>query len=296
MANVRRVVFYAVDGSGMGHITRLLAVARWVRRYVSVLEEEVPEILFLTSSEATQILLDAGFASFKVPSREVVVGSGMELASWRRLARQFIWQMLALFAPDLLVVDGMPAGSFEELLQVLDGPFKRGLLLEPLPEEVMHRPAHRSALALYQAIAIPHDPEVIGAQPPMPNARFCGKVLQFERDELPSRAEARASLGVADGTTLVYVSAGGSGEPVAEATLVGLVEALRGEPGVHLLVGAGPLYRGDSLARSNVTVFTGPQVTRYLAGCDAAVAAGGTTPSTSCSTCASRASSLPAAA
>ena len=46
---------------------------------VGLLEKRTPEIIFLTSSEATQVLLQAGFASFKLPSKTVVRQAGMDM-------------------------------------------------------------------------------------------------------------------------------------------------------------------------------------------------------------------------
>src|SRR4051812_4088241 len=63
-----RVVCYAVNGTGVGHITRLLAIARWLRRYAAALDRRL-EIWFLTSSEADGLVFAEGFAAFKIPSK-----------------------------------------------------------------------------------------------------------------------------------------------------------------------------------------------------------------------------------
>ncbi len=279
MAKVRRVVFYAVNGAGMGHITRLLAVARWMRRYLAVLEERPPEILFLSSSEATGVLLEAGFASFKVPSKTVVRQAGMDMLEYRRLARHFIWQTLGVLSPDLLVVDTFPSGSFDELLQVLDGPFRKAFILRRVKPEYARRPIYRAALGLYPTVVVPHAPEVFDHQPPpgveAGRVAFSGEVLSFEPDEVLGRAEARRRLGVPPEATLIYVSAGGGGDPGSEAALERLVAAIQALPGAWALVGAGPLYSGRRLGGERVVWFTDPQVSRYFGACDAAISAGG---------------------
>lgn len=105
--------------------------------------------------------------------------------------------------------------------------------------------------------------------------KYCGEVIQFERDELLPVDVARRELGVADGDQLVYVSAGGGGDPNAAADLQRIVESLQSEPHVHLLVGAGPLYRGSRIAGPCLTWFDATSVWRYFAAVDAAVSAGG---------------------
>ena len=53
----------AINGVGLGHVARLLAVARELRRRVTE-----AEFHFLTSSEASSVIWQEGFASVKIPS------------------------------------------------------------------------------------------------------------------------------------------------------------------------------------------------------------------------------------
>ena len=271
MAKIKRIVCYAVNGSGLGHVTRLMSVAKWLRRTVGVLERRPPEILFLTSSEATQVLLQAGFASFKLPSKTIVRQTGMDMLEYRRLARQFVWQTLGTFAPDLLVVDTFPSGSFDELLQLLDAPFQKGFIHRRVKPEYAQRPTFQAALGLYDSIVVPH----ASHGPHDAREAWCGEVLHIEREALMPAQQARAQLGVPPERTLVYVSAGGGGDPHSQAALASVVEALSGDPTLHLLVGAGPLYRGTRMGGQNLTWFTEPEVAPYMAACDAAISAGG---------------------
>ena len=49
---MKRFAFYAVNGLGVGHVTRLLSIARALR-----VQSPGCEVLFLTSSEASQHLV-----------------------------------------------------------------------------------------------------------------------------------------------------------------------------------------------------------------------------------------------
>ena len=268
MPRVKRVVCYAVNGAGLGHVTRLVAVGRWLRRYVTLLEGRPPEVIFLTSSESTEVLDRAGFPAFKLPSKTVVRQAGGDVAEFKRLARHFVWHTLGVFSPDLLVVDTFPAGSFDELLQVLDGPFAKALIHRRVKPEIAESPLFQAALGLYDAVVVPHT-SAPGA------GQACGEVLQIERDELPAAAALRRERGVSDPERLIYVSAGGGGDPGAEAQLGALVAALESEPDLRLLVGAGPLYRGRRLGGPRVIWERGPGVARFFPACDAAVSAAG---------------------
>ena len=276
-----RIVCYAVNGSGLGHVTRLVAIARWLRRLETLVSGVAPEVLFLTSTEATSLLSDARFAAFKLPSKGVARAAGLDVLEHRRLAKHFVWQTLATMAPDLLVVDTFPQGSFDELLPVLDGPFKKVLVLRDVKPEFGARPIFQAALRLYDHVIVPHAqahaPDVLRVLPAERPVTWVGDVLSVDsavaRDSEIS--ELRAELGVNDGRKLVYLSAGGGGDAGSEAALLALAAPLRERSDVHLLVGAGPLYRGRRLTGPHLSWFTDPGVARFFPALDAALTAGG---------------------
>ena len=263
----------------MGHVTRLLTIARWLRRYGTLLDERPPEVIFLTSSDASDMLADAGFAAFKIPSKTVAQKTELDKPEYKRLAKHFVWNTLGVFAPDLLVVDTFPSGSFDELFQLMDGPFKKSFICRKVKPEFAQRPTFRSALRLYDAIVAPHAEsrrfDLPLPQETLARIAFSGEVVQYDQRDFLERAQGRQELGVASGGRLVYVSAGGGGDPGAEESLRQIVAAVRDMPDVHLLVGAGPLYRGERMFGPNVTWFNGTRVGRYFAAVDAAVSAGG---------------------
>jgi hypothetical protein len=73
----------------------------------------------------------------------------------------------------------------------------------------------------------------------------------------------------------VYLSAGGGGDPEAEAVLDSLISSLGARDDLHLLVGAGPLYRGRRWGAANITWFDAPSIWQYFGALDGAISAGG---------------------
>ena len=249
-----------------------------MRRYAALLDAQAPEILFLTSSDASDSLADAGFAAFKIPSKTVARKTELNKLEYRRLAKHFVWNTLGVFTPDLLVVDTFPSGSFDELFQVLDGPFKSSFVYRNVNADYASRATFRSAVQMYDQVVAPHAKSEAsrgGFAAHDGDLTFSGEVVQFEQEDLLPAQAAREQLGIADDKKLVYVSAGGGGDPNAQATLQSLVDSFTALEDVHLSVGAGPLYRGPRMAEDNVTWFDGPSVAKYFAGLDAAVSAAG---------------------
>lgn len=266
-----RVVFYAVNGTGVGHLVRLLSIARWMRRYAAVLDTPL-EAWFLTSSEADAIVFAEGFAAFKIPSKTIVADARLDRRAYLALAKQFVWHTLGLLRPDLLVVDTFPRGSFGELLSALDLCRHTVFVHRPVRREVAERPDFQAMLPLYDAIVVPeHEAELYLPASVRDRVTMVGPVLSRERCEMLPREEARARLGVGD-RRCVYVSAGGGGDRGAEAHLHEVVGALRSDPDLALVVGSGPLYRGRPVP--GATTLPGAAA-ESMAAFDAAVCAAG---------------------
>ena len=152
-----RVVFYAVNGTGVGHLTRLLAIARWMRRYAAALGVGL-EAWFLTTSEADALAFAEGFAAFKIPSKTVVAEAGIDRRAYVALAKQWVWHTLGLLRPDVLVVDTFPRGSFGELLGALDLARRTVFCYRPVRPEVAERPDFQAMVRLYDLVLVPEAP------------------------------------------------------------------------------------------------------------------------------------------
>lgn len=255
-----RVVHYAINGRGMGHLVRQVAIARWIRRYAAVLGQPV-ESWVLTSSEADTLARREGLLSLKMPSKATLRDAGVEPTRYLAIARAWVLQTLVGLQPDLLVVDTFPAGSFGELLASLELVPHRALVARPVREEVGGQAAWQALLPLYQRHVVPEPGGV-------------GPVMIREREELPSREEARRALGLPDGARAVWVSLGGGGDPAAPGALPRLVDALVAR-GWWVVVAAGPLYIGPERRGPGVVWLDRYVGVELLPAVDAAVSAGG---------------------
>lgn len=271
-----RIVNYAVNGRGVGHLTRLTAINRWLRRYAAYCGVRA-EIYFLTSSEADGLLFQEGFASFKLPSKTVVKETAIHKQTYLALAKQWVWHSLGLLRPDLLIVDTFPRGSFGELLSALDLAKHKAFVYRPLKASYAARPDFQAMLPLYDAILVPdYEEHAPGLAPPRVRQRIehVGPVVCRERVELLARDEARGQLGVGQ-QLCVYVSAGGGGDPTSEGALTRVLDALAGQEGLHLVIGAGPLYRGRRQHGPGVTWLGHQRAIELMPAFDLAISAGG---------------------
>jgi predicted glycosyltransferase len=267
-----RVVCYAVNGTGVGHLTRLLSIARWLRRYALSLGRKI-EIWFLTSSEADALVFSEGFAAFKIPSKTIVAEAGIDRRAYLALAKQWIWHTLGLLRPDLFIVDTFPRGSFGELTSALDLCRHAAFVYRPVRAEVAARPDFQAMLGLYDLLVVPEtDAPVLVPESARDRLVHVGPVLSRERWELLPRAVARERLGVREDQRCVFVSAGGGGDREAEVHIASTIEALAGDPSLSIVIGTGPLYRGRPFP--NLTSLPG-RAAEYALAFDAAVCAAG---------------------
>ncbi len=267
------IVNYAVNGSGVGHVQRLCAVNRWLRRYATFAGVR-SQHWFLTTSEADTWLFNEGFAAFKLPSKSIIEPAGIAKPQYLAMAKQWVWTALSVLRPDLLVVDTFPGGSFDELPPALDLCAKKALVLRPVRPEIGERPGFRALAGLYDRVIVPEDQDA--APPPLavPPLRT-GPIMLDERFEQVPRAEARRRLGVEGERFCLLVSGGGGGDPGVPALFDAVATAVGDDPQVHLLFAAGPLCRAPARRGPGRTWWTEAGLGQVLSGVDGAISAAG---------------------
>ncbi len=274
-----RVLCYAVNGLGLGHLTRLISISRELRRMAWLLDLPV-EICFLTTSEGDSLAALHDFPSFKIPSRTVATNGGLAPGRFRKLAKQWVWNAFGLFAPDLFLVDTFPSGVFDELMDVLDFGQRNAFVYRAVRPAQANSGVFQSALRAYDLIIKPGEGGVIGNDSPVPDEMAhkvlpTGTILVRSRTEMFSPEEARENLGLPREGTCVYVSVGGGGDHDAEAHYRTLSEVATRFPEVRFVFGAGSLYMGREWHQPNVSWTRRPLMAVCLHAFDAAICAGG---------------------
>lgn len=204
--------------------------------------------------------------------------AGIDETRFLDLAQHWVRQTLTALQPDLLLVDTFPQGYFNELSPFLKECPAAAFVYRPLKETHAVLPEFQSALSHYDAILVPEYEQyeqVLAPAEVRDRVRYTGPIIVRERDEILAREEARKVLGIADDQLAVYTSVGGGGDALAEKQIHAVYEALRDVPGLHLIIGAGPLYRGRCIYRSLVTWLAHGSAAEFMAAFDVAVSAAG---------------------
>jgi UDP:flavonoid glycosyltransferase YjiC (YdhE family) len=270
-----RVLFYAINGLGLGHVTRLLAIGRKLR--VRIPEAE---IVYFTSSEAEDVIFREGFAAFKVPSKTLRNEARIRPATFARMLHTVTLNLLAAFHPHVLVVDTFPAGTLQELLPVLRWDSRKVFVFRVQRPEAARSPLLQGALALYDLVIVPHAAgEVDVPTPEGMHTVWTGPILIRDSAETRTRADARAALGLPGDDPVMYVTFGGGGDAAMDSALATTVDALRDAP-CHLAVACAPLYRGrvgtgPPRSVSRTTIVQHYPMAEMMPAFDAAISAAG---------------------
>lgn len=263
----RRVMLVTSNGVGIGHLTRMLAIAR---RLPSGIEP-----IIVTLSQALQLPASMGFHVEHIPFHAYLRA---DTRAWNHFVRQELELMLAFYDPAVLVFDGhVPYGG---LVDALAG--ARACLSAWCRRGMWQPKASKDALARERAFDIVIEPgELAGAFDRGPTrglrerARQVPPIRLLDMDELLPRAEARAALGLSDGRRAILVQLG-SGNNFDYARLRHRVlEVLAERPELEPVVVVSPIAKAAPELPANVRVRELYPVARYLKAFDAAVSAAG---------------------
>lgn len=196
-----RVLFHAINGVGLGHLARTVALAIEARALGH-------EVLVLTSAADTSLLRRAGLDHVRLPPRlgEPHASPERALRSLDEgLERAAACAVLDAFEPELVAFDTHPPAWLVHHARGLRA--RVALVLRELRPEHRDR-LLRGPLALrFDRILVPHEPDEVdeGAFPWFLPAGFLGPVL---------RPRSPRILPSPHGRPLLLVTAGGGGQPV----------------------------------------------------------------------------------
>jgi UDP:flavonoid glycosyltransferase YjiC (YdhE family) len=266
----RKVLFFSSNGSGMGHLTRLLAIARCLPRDY--------EPLFLTSSTGLEAVRKLGFWVDYVPNRAM---SGMGSMQWGEYLRARIAAALRVFRPEALIFDG--TWAYDGLVAAMDEfPHVRRIwcrraMWRPVPASRVRRSLQH--LAAFDLVVEPGefaaeaDRGITASQRHL--VRQVAPILLLREDELLSRDEARQALGIAPETVAGLLNLGAGNINRLDTVLATVAQAMGRHPDVKLLAAQSLISRrGLSLDPRIEPIETYP-LSRVIRAFDFCIAAPG---------------------
>jgi UDP-N-acetylglucosamine--N-acetylmuramyl-(pentapeptide) pyrophosphoryl-undecaprenol N-acetylglucosamine transferase len=267
-----RLLFYAVNGLGLGHVTRCLAIANAIKQ-----QRPQAQFLFLTTSEADHVIYGEGFASVKLPSRSTIAKTSLRPSVFNKLTHTVVVNTVAAFNPAILIADTFPAGASHELLPTLHWEMKRAFVFRAQRQERMEDGMFQAALGTYNLCIIPHaegsEQVIIPDHVP---TKWTGDIFIRSRETALSKPDARRVLGLPQEGKVLYVTFGGGGEDEITVATRTTLEAAEGLGWIIALADAPLQTRRDGhFTGANVFHVSHYPMSECFAAFDGAVSAAG---------------------
>jgi hypothetical protein len=260
-----RILFVSSNGTGLGHLTRSMAIAKRL--------DPALEPLFVTFSAAAPVVRGFGFPVEYVAAYDRP-GAGNDWR-WTRRVRARLESLVAEAAPAVVVFDG--THPYERLLPALRSAgaslvWCRRAMWRPESDTA---PLWRSHL--FDAVLEPGELAAEADAGPTASrrteARVVDPIVLLDRDELLPRVDAERELGLAPGRVNAIVQLGqGPGVGVASQRCL---RHLAGRGDVQVAALPSTLAALDQVPAGIIRLRATYPISRYLGAFDLAVAAAG---------------------
>lgn len=263
------ILSYAVNGIGMGHLTRLIAINTEIRRICALINQPLLP-LFLTTSEADTLAHQHSFPAYKLPSMTVADEGRIPKSLYKSLSRHWIWNTFGLWKPDITLVDTFPAGSFGELPAILQDSPHNVFIHRAVKSDEMGKATFKEALRLYDIVLRIKEPSM--KLEDTVDEKLHGEWVDISPIILEKRysKEAYNQQG-----KCIIVFGGGGGDEYAETFWQTMARVAEKFPDKTFIFAVGMLYRGTLPYVQNVQYIRTEIGKQYYENCEFAISAGG---------------------
>lgn len=263
------MLFYCVNGGGLGHLTRSLALARRVRR----LDRRIP-IYFLSSSQALGVVSREGMIPYHMPPR-CAFGSQISDTDWNDMLLEQLRLIVRTHRPAGLVYDGV--APYVGLAQaIVELGFSHTAMIMRLrhKHDRINRVVDR--LRLFDSLILPGEagvqvPEVVAEL----NHNVFDPIIFLDREELLSRDEARRRWNIAADQKAVYVQLGAGNINDISSWVERALSCLLAHRAVQVVLAESPIAGRNHPVPEGVHILGHYPNSLYFNGFDLAITAAG---------------------
>jgi UDP:flavonoid glycosyltransferase YjiC (YdhE family) len=263
----RRALFVSINGIGMGHLTRLLAIARR-------LPESVQPI-FATMSQAIGVVREFGYLAEYLPFHEYL---RCDIRSWNRFLAQELNEIIRFYDARVILFDGnapfqgvIDAASINR--HVWSVWCRRAMWQAGVGATFMERERHFDAVLEPRELAEDFDTGLTRSH--RTRARVVDPIRLLDNHELLPRDAARSELGLADNRQAILVQLGSGNNFRYEVAQWRLLDTLRERHDVQIVAAEWLMAKHSQAPENEVRVVRTFPLSRYFRAFDASVSAVG---------------------
>jgi UDP:flavonoid glycosyltransferase YjiC (YdhE family) len=258
---------FPTNGVGFGHFTRMLAVARRMKKLNTELN-----IVFFTTMPTLHLLIPEGIPVHHISGQKQY--SNMDSQRWNALVEEELTLAFEVHNPGMFIFDG--AFPYRGLLRAIKG--------QQMQKIWLRRGTFRAGSSI-PVDSIEHFDLIVHPEDSVPLApsevdhevevMTCPPITLLDEDELLFRRVARHRLMLPLDATVVYVQLGAGAINDIDSEVRITVEALTRNQGVHVILGESMIGERIDISLERVHIIRDYPNAMYFRAFDATVQAGG---------------------
>lgn len=265
MQEAKTVVFMVTNGAGLGHLTRGLAVARRLAKLDPSLN-----IVFYTTSLATEVIREAGFMYYYTPTR-ATMPKEITASDWNRYMSHQLNEIIEIYHPVALVYDGVyPYGA---LLSSLSKSMIKSIWIK----RECYKEAVRDVSNLESSFDLIIVPKEITADITMDTdkRKYCEPIIFIDKEEAHNREKIRAQLGLSEKERLFYIQLGAGIINSTDYVLDNVIKVILSHPENRILLGESIIGKHLEIKNPNIFPIRNYPNSQYFKALDYAISAAG---------------------
>jgi len=265
----RCVVLFPTNGVGLGHFTRLFAVAKRIRK-----QDPDVEIVFVTTMSALHLVENEGYPAYHLPGSYMF--NDMTSGEWNAITEEILATVFEIHRPSVFVFDG--AFPYRGMLNAIKnrkgltniwlrrGTFKKGATKIPVDSiehfDLVIRPGDSSSRL---------EEEITFSTP----LKLVEPILFADKEELYSKEYVRTRLGIPQNSLVAYVQLGAGKINDIESDLQRVIRLLNEHENLQIVVGESLIGDRIKLVGERVRIIRDYPNSFSFNGFDFAIMAGG---------------------
>lgn len=265
MKESKTIVFMVTNGAGLGHLTRGLAVARRLKKLSPELN-----IVFLTTSLATEVIREAGFMFYYMPTK-AVMPDNVTAGDWNRYISRQLSEIIEIHHPIAFVYDG--AYPYAGVLSSISKGMIKSIWIKR--ECYKEKTQDLSKIEnIFDLVIVPKEIDSVGVVNTA-KKKYCEPIIFLDKEEAHERERIRSTLGVAEHERLFYLQLGAGIINSTDTIQKNIINILLKNPSHKILLGESIIGKHIDIKNPKIFTIRSYPNSQYFKALDGAVSAAG---------------------